>query len=119
MLVVAVLFPLTMIFIGIMFSRSAPKKINAIYGYRTERSMKSIEAWNFSHKYCGRLYLCFGLIMLPVSTVPMFFCMDSETATSIVASVVCIVNMIPMLVAIVLTERALKRNFDNDGNKIT
>ena len=38
-------------FIFLITSIFPPKKINALYGYRTKRSMKSEKNWNFAQRY--------------------------------------------------------------------
>ena len=40
MLVMDLLIPVTMVFIGKRFQKKPPKEINGIYGYRTAMSMK-------------------------------------------------------------------------------
>lgn len=44
--------------------RHCPEEINSIFGYRTKRSMKSIDAWKFANDYCGRLWQKIGLILI-------------------------------------------------------
>ena len=51
MLVMDLLIPVTMVFIGKRFQKKPPKEINAMYGYRTAMSMKNKETW----KYGGAL----------------------------------------------------------------
>lgn len=55
MLVCVLLVPLIMIIFGRIFKKSAPKDINYVYGYRTPMSTSSKEAWEFAHKYMGKL----------------------------------------------------------------
>ena len=54
------LIPIIMITAGNMMWKHAPKKINRIIGYRTARSMKNIDTWNFAQKHCGRLWWKIG-----------------------------------------------------------
>jgi len=53
-----------MIGVGYMMYKHPPKSINAIYGYRTARSMKNDETWKFAHDCCGRLWFKLGFILL-------------------------------------------------------
>lgn len=56
------LIPLICIAIGGAILRFfPPKKINSFYGYRTPRSMKNQENWDFAQKYAGQLMLSWGL----------------------------------------------------------
>ena len=53
-LVTTLLIPIIMLVFGAIFSKKAPKSINHIYGYRTPRSMKNQNTWEFANMYCGR-----------------------------------------------------------------
>ena len=55
MLVMDLLIPVTMVFIGKRFQKKPPKEINGIYGYRTAMSMKNKETWKYAHRCCGKL----------------------------------------------------------------
>ena len=50
MLVMDLLIPVTMVFIGKRFQKKPPKEINGIYGYRTAMSMKNKETWEYAHR---------------------------------------------------------------------
>ena len=47
MLAMGLLFPAIMILFGAVFTKAAPKRINYIFGYRTELSMKNRDTWGF------------------------------------------------------------------------
>lgn len=119
MLIMDLLTPAIMITAGFLFQKGAPKKINRFYGYRTERSMKNRETWEFAHRHCGKLWLRGGLIMLPFSVLPLLFLMKSSIEfIGVIGIVICTVQMIAMLALLYLTETALKQNFDTNGNRI-
>lgn len=118
MLVIDLLIPLTMIGFGRMFLTKIPKDINALFGYRTSMSMKNAETWEFAHNFCGRIWFVGGLIMLPLSIIPLlFFIGGDEDTVSAVGSIVAFVQMIPLIGAIFPTEAALKKNFDENGKR--
>jgi len=71
MLIVNLLIPFMMIGFGKYFTKTAPKEINMIFGYRTTMSMKNKDTWVFAHKYCGRLWYITGMIMFPISVILM------------------------------------------------
>ena len=73
MLAMGLLFPVVMILFGTMFMKSAPKKINYIFGYRTDMSMKNRDTWEFAHKYFGKLWFRLGLLLIPITVIPMLF----------------------------------------------
>ena len=92
--------------------RRPPRKINGAYGYRTARSMASQEAWDFAHAYFGRLWKRMGLAMLPLSVLAMLTCLGKgENMVGLWGGILSAVECVPMLLAIVPTERALKKRF--------
>lgn len=117
MLFMAILCPVILIIMGLLFRKSGPKKINSIYGFRTAMSMKNRDTWEFAHRYCGRLSLYIGLIMLIPSVVPMLFVIGDIKLSGIIGILICFIDMIPLFVIIVLTEKALQKTFDKDGNR--
>ncbi len=118
MLVMDLLFPATMIGIGKSFQKAAPKDINSVYGYRTAMSMKNRDTWEFAHHYCGRLWFRLGLILLPVNLIPMLLVIwESRELVNIVGSVLCAIDTVIIIATIFPTEAALRKNFDQDGNR--
>lgn len=116
MLAVSLLIPLTMIIFGRHFMSNPPKDINSFYGYRTSMSMKSRETWDFAHRYFGKLWFILGLVLLPLSVIPMFFLLGKSVETIGNASLVIMGIQLLFLVApIIPTEVALKKNFDQFG----
>ena len=118
MLLTALICPLMMLIIGLIYKNHAPKKINRFSGYRTEMSMKNIGTWTFAHKYIARLWLAWGAILIVPSVIPMLFVIGkSEEIISIVALIVCFIGLSVMMATLIPTEIALRKNFDKDGNR--
>ena len=118
MLITDLLIPVIMAGFGRYFLKRAPNKINPVFGYRTERSMKNCDTWSFAHKYCGRIWYISGLVMLPVSVAVMLPVIGkSETVVGAVGGVLCFLQLIPLMAAIIPTERALERTFDKNGKR--
>lgn len=119
MVVMDLLIPLTMIGFGRYFLKSAPKEVNAIFGYRTTMSMKNRDTWEFAHRYCGKIWYCTGIIMLPLTVLSMLFVLGKSTDTiGWLGSVICFIQMIPLIGSIFPTEKALKKTFDRNGNRL-
>ncbi len=108
--------PAIMIIFGRIFMKKAPEKINWVFGYRTRRSMMNKDTWAFAHKYIGRLWWICGLVLLPLSVIPMLLLLgkDKDMVGSVGAAIT-MVQMIPLVGTIFPTERALKKNFDDNG----
>ncbi len=118
-LFISVFLPLIMIVQGIFFRRGGPKKINHVYGYRTHRAMLNEDTWRFAHRYCGKLWLVCGLILLPLSLIAILCLIDQSNETlGIAAALICGTQIVVLLLGTALpTELALKRTFDKNGNR--
>lgn len=118
MFVCNLLIPVIMIMVGYLIHKHPPKKINAFYGYRTNRSMKNDETWKFAHDYCGRLWIKLGFILLiPTIIASIPFINSSINIVGIVTLVVQGVQVIVLIGSIFPVEAALKKNFDENGNR--
>lgn len=119
MLLCLLLIPGVMLVFGRSFSRRAPEEINPGYGYRSTRSMKNPDTWRFAHRYCGRVWYRAGLVLLPVSPAAQLaasLVLGWEVGTTgSIAIVILALQLAVMLSVIPLTERALKREFDDFG----
>ncbi|MBQ9992675.1 MAG: SdpI family protein [Firmicutes bacterium] len=112
--------PIIMIIGGNVFIKKAPQDINFVYGFRTKLSMKNPDTWKFAHAYCGRLWLKFGIMLLPVSILPLVFVFgQSYGPVSIVGCIILAVQILPLVISVSLTNKALAANFDENGNRRT
>ncbi len=111
--------PAVMIFAGRMMWKNCPKEINSLIGYRTSRSMKNMDTWKFAHEYAGKLWWKFGWILLAISTVILpFFIGGGEDTIGVVGGAVVMLQTAVLVISIFPTEKALKKNFDENGNRI-
>ena len=119
MSLMVLLMPVMLIVIGIIYMKKAPSEINNLSGYRTRRSMINKETWEFAHRVYGKTSLIIGAISAPLFFIPMlFFIGKSDGTVSIVGLIIISIEMIPLLISIIPVEASLKRNFDENGNKI-
>lgn len=117
--VCALLCPLMMLIFGWRFLEKPPKKINGFYGYRTTRSMKNQQTWDYAHQVCGKLWFRAGAVMLPLSLLAMLPLLGRGIeGQSIWLIVVVGVQIVVMLATLFPVERALKRKFDKYGRRI-
>ena len=97
----------------------APKSINSLYGYRTARSMKNQQTWDFAHQVCGKLWFRGGAVMLPLSLLAMLPALGRDVeAVGIWCIPVVGVQLVVMIGTIFPVEKALKRKFDKYGRRI-
>ncbi len=103
-----------MIMFGWLLWKHGPKDINSFYGYRTKRSRKNVESWQFAQEYFGRLWFKLGLVLLPVSLIAYIPFMNSSQDTLGDASlVIMIVQMVVLLSPYIPTEMQLKKRFSD------
>ena len=118
MLFVVLLMPITMVGFGLVFMKNPPKRINDFYGYRTKRSMKNQDTWIFAHHFFGKSLLICGLVCVPLSLVPMCLVVDKgKDLIGMTGLIVVCLQAILMLTPIILTEKALKKNYDEFGRR--
>lgn len=118
MLIMNLLIPLIMILFGRYFVKKAPDKINILFGYRTTMSMKNQDTWQFAHKYCGKIWFVCGSVLLPVTVAGMLLLIGKDKDfIGNVGSIICMLQLIPLVLTILPTEIALKKTFDKDGNR--
>ncbi len=99
--------------LGIIFRVYLPKKINGVYGYRTPRSMKSQEAWDYSNELSFNLMIGAGAITTLVQG-SLYFFLDFGTLVMVTSGV--LVGL--LIIMVIYTEIQLRQRFDADGNRI-
>ena len=110
MLIMDLLLPFTMIGFGRYFMKKAPKEINSVFGYRTSMSIKNKDTFEF-------WYVC-GMVMLPITVIFMLLVIGkNEDCVGSIGGIICGVQLIPLIGSILLTEIALKKNFDKNGTR--
>ena len=118
MFVMSLLMPVTLLLFGLYFRNKAPKNINIVFGYRTSRSMKNMDTWEFAHRYCGRIWCILGLvILLPTVLAQIPFFHSSEDIIGIVGLIILALQTTTLITPIFLTEAALKKTFYEDGRR--
>ena len=118
MLLTVLLIPCVMLWFGRLFAKQAPREINWLFGYRTRRSMRNRETWEFAHRYSGGLMRKWGVALLPLSLVGMLGVWGrGEDVVGVAGAVLCLMQIIPFLIVIAQTERALKEAFDEQGHR--
>lgn len=116
MLLMNLLIPLIMVGFGKLFMAKPPQNINAVFGYRTTMSMKNNDTWEFAHKHCGKLWFKYGLLLLPVSVIPLLFVFNKGTdVIGTVGAIVSGVQLVLLIGSIFSTEAVLKKTFDKNG----
>jgi uncharacterized membrane protein len=116
-LIMTLMLTLTMILFGLVFQKKPPENINSLYGYRTRMSSKNQETWDFAHEYSGRVWLRTGSFLLIGSMVLIFLLRNTKDYEKYMMTLFYF-QMGLMLMVIPVTERALRKSFDKEGNRL-
>ena len=117
MFFMVLLCPVTVIVLGILFVRKTPRRNNPAFGYRSRMSTKNDATWKYAHMVCGKLWFILGAIMLPFSIAAiLFFFGGSEDQVGMAGSIIVVVQSVLIAVPIIITEVALRKRFDKNGN---
>ena len=118
MLAMDLLIPGVMLGFGKEFQKNPPAEINPGYGYRTTMSMKNKLTWDFAQKYMGEVWDRAGRWLLIPSVLPLLLVLGRDVGTVGMAGLaVSGVQLVVMLGTILVVERALKKNFDQNGKR--
>ena len=95
---------------SIVFHFFPPKKINAIYGYRTNKTMKNDTIWQFANTFFTKEFMKYSAISLVAALVLAFI--SKELTWQPMA-----IMLLSLAVSVVKTEQEINKNFDGDGNR--
>ena len=107
------LLPLILIVFGIFALMVIPRRPNWIMGYRTPRACKNQDTWVFAHKHFGKQMIIFGLVYVLLS-IERVMLVDSGASSGIIGVVIA-AQVIAVLLALIPTEIALRKEFDKNG----
>lgn len=112
------LVPAVMIIAGYMMYKYPPASINGIIGYRTKMSKMNMDTWKFAHHYCGKLWLKIGVLVLLLTILVQIPLLKArEDIIGNAALIIAMVQVVIILCSIYPVEKALKKNFDENGKR--
>ena len=115
-MITGLLLPTMLVGFGAIFRSHPPKNINMAFGYRTSRSMKSRESWDFANRYWGALVFRIGLAAEGVTLAVLAAgYLASPGQMGNLSLVMSGLQIVLLFVSIPLTERQLKKRFDDNG----
>ena len=110
------MLPLVMVICGMSYVKRGPKRISKVQGYRTRMSMKNRETWDFAHKHLGDLWFKLGVPLLAMTSVVSLLVFRESTKNIMLwCSVILVIQIVIMVTPTYFTEKALKKNFDENG----
>jgi len=112
---VDIVLPLILIVFGIFALAVIPRKPNWFMGYRTSRACKNQDTWVFAHKHFGKQMVIFGLVYVVLS-IERIMLTDSGASSGVIGIVIA-AQTIAVLLALIPTEIALRKNFNQNGER--
>ncbi len=98
---------------SIIFYFFPPKKINGIYGYRTNKSMLNEDVWQFANAFFNKQFLLFSAISFGTSLLFVFLFSGKISWQPMV------IMLLSLGASVIKTEQELAKNFDDEGNRIS
>ena len=116
MLLICMLMPLSLIFMWYFCPRI--KSVNSWMGYRTARSTKNSETWEFAQKFCADNSLKMFLPTAALTLIIMLFVLNKEDKViQYVGLGITMAQLLSYGVVLYLTEKDLKKEFDDRGKR--
>ncbi len=101
-----------MLLLALLFRWKLPKKINYLYGYRTQRSMLNDTIWKATNLYAANFMLRICLLSFIIPPVLYFVFPNYNLLITIIIHTILITSII------FYTEKYITKNFDGDGNPV-
>ena len=95
---------------SLVFYLIPPKKINALYGYKTEKAMKNIDIWNFANSFFTKQLIKYAAIALVFTLFLAFISKNISWEPMTIA-------ILSLAVSVIKTEQALTKNFNDEGER--
>ncbi|HDR7710565.1 TPA: SdpI family protein [Bacillus cereus] len=90
----SVLIGVIFLIAAIILQKNPPTDINAVYGYRTKRSMKNKVLWDAGNRYSAEVMKQNGFIMMVIgSIISILFRYPHTTALIMVVMVLLIIHL--------------------------
>lgn len=111
-LLLNLLAPVIILIIGILYLKKPAKHISWAHGYRTERSMKNQETWEFAQKYFGGVCCRLGTAFLVLTLISMISVLNqNQKIIGILGNILGTMECFMILYVLIPTERALKKKY--------
>lgn len=119
LLLMDLLVPVFLIVYGNIYRNKAPKDINGSNGYKTARSRMNRDTWEFANRFAARTMRVAGWILLAFSVAAMLLVRgkDEPTVSCFGVGILLVQIVVLVLSTIPPTEAALKKTFDENGNR--
>ncbi|MCL2426957.1 MAG: SdpI family protein [Oscillospiraceae bacterium] len=111
--------PLVLLVFGLFTRIGLPRRVNWFVGYRTPLACKNQDTWVFAHEYWGRLMIILSSILTVLSIVGIVLIANDVFTLdpALVVALPALATVIAVIVSIIPTEIALRKEFDKSGER--
>lgn len=95
---------------SLIFYYFQPKKINGLYGYRTNKSTKNETIWQYANSFFSKHLLQYAAISLVFALILAFL-------NPIISWQPMALMLLAIAVSVIKTEQELFNNFDEEGKR--
>lgn len=96
--------------LSLVFYFLPPKKINALYGYRTNRTIQNETIWKFANSFFAKEFLKYSALSLVAALILV-------SASKSFSWQPMAIMLLSLAVSVIKTEQELTKNFNDDGKK--
>lgn len=110
--------PLVVLGLGVLYLTAAPKEANHTVGYRCWFGMGSVQAWQFTQKLAGGIFLLLGLVLAVVAAGRAASLAQLELMDALLAAGKQLVRQaVAVLIAVVCINVAVFARYDRKGER--
>ena len=109
--------PILLVGFGLWYRFKPPKEANHFIGYRFYLGMGSVEAWQYTQRLAGILWVCLGGVLLLVNII-VALSIGGENVPSMVSTTLVwlIIEFILVAASCVFINTMVGLRYDKDGN---
>lgn len=96
--------------LSIVFYFFPPKKINALYGYRTQKAILNEDIWQFANSFFTKQFVKF-------SAISFAFAMFLVYLKPLISWQPMALMILSLAVSVIKTEQAISKKFDEEGKR--
>ncbi len=108
---------LSFVIIGTLLLKHPPKDINSTIGYRTKKSSKNQETWDFAQRLAGKVFLIIGIVNFAVCSLIILLFVNKQNVDHMFL-VLAYCQIAECFVVILITELKLKKKIENMNKNI-
>jgi len=105
------------VIIGTLLLKHPPKDINSTIGYRTKKSSKNQETWDFAQRLAGKVFLIIGIVNFAVCSLIILLFVNKQNVDHMFL-VLAYCQIAECFVVILITELKLKKKIENMNKNI-